>query len=1491
MVYRRRRLGVRPRASFGDIFTSYIAPTVTAAGNILDSELKVKGFAGKSDDGGGSKAAYGKYVRPYGQRNKAWIGAAVGAATSIASGIFGAIAQRRAEKKRKEQEFRKNQLKTMQDNASAFNKQMDYISQNQNNGPELEYRYGGAPNGKRLGANNFVITDGGDARRIGHNTYLLRGGSHEDVNETGQTGIGINVGGNEIEAEGGEVAQKKGNSLRIFSAQPILDGGVSPAEAVESGANKDKVFNAQQAYKKRNHLKDDGSKAKYGSRAKSNDKYYDWMGAVSSNNRRHEYMYNSGEGYFDGKRDVFPRGKQRMRCGGRAKRELGGGYSYIPKKNIHIDDNGNAINTSDNKSYTLSATNGNDVVVTAKRNNWKEAGKNDTSPYFDPAGPLTFLNAVAAPILNLTPSNIFGSVREAKDYNSFMDNFMNHKSGGFFNKEYAANHPYLSFAGNLLGDIGAFGLAGAAAHGAKAVSSAIASERPYLSSIMRSRLYSNNPLVNTYATYARRYNLPDKARLPYLIRRINSNELPNIKDGNIDLQGSRFEHTNFTTDRPVVSHKQGKWDAAQQTYLLNPREVVPSHKWGSIEPSDMFNIDTNKSFNVNTKDATLITGDKVVENAAKKHGIRTVSNSRLREVENKTAKEEQAAVNGKFAKDPRTTLYDREYWDATNDAIKHFGSPKLKDYKLLEQTTGLKSGTVPLKQGKALSELGSKYYGMKLDEASKYSDATFPNGRSIEIPKDLYPLTHPYNNVFYDPASWAEFNYKTSHPKFRRLGGTSRRKSRLGLGGRQQAKDGTWAKPSYDTSRYNGSKSIRKTIAKYEGTDFPKQNAQFNGDAVGAKEKELRRFMGKAYGNLSDNQRDALLSYYYNVKPSTFTNRYGTLRDRLINARNAAEFNDTINLMKTSIDTGMNNKKLPGLRKRRLYEQGLFGGNGVTTTTTSVAAPRRTSTKAKSNNVTIPQSQTTNIAPAANVPAVNAPAQTVAPTESYQGYGGFVPNDERRFTLPTGRLYDYIINKGNNRQPQRFGGSNRKHYATGGNSSRPVRKSATVSPVWKGVPTKLPDEWDIATMFDNTDNMKPSNTPGKYPYAQGVTPNIGANGSRQNDDFNAWTEQRVNVPNDNSYWRTMENKTGHTADEMKANNEILRSDGKFGYNYLTPTRVDNEPNQWQKAYDEIQKGADEWQAQTRINSPMTRAIAPSGSGDINSNAINFSESDMRPTTGDWIGLGIDTLSALGTGLINNIYLNGNNYDYVTPSWSAAPDAILDTKFRNAAQRAAVERNRLNNVKRIMRNTGSSTVAQQRAQQVNTDATYENNKLWDDKMNRELEVRNRQAELNANIHTRNAESKNQWFDTVAAIKNKAIADSNANDMAKAQSINATLTGLSQAYNNFYTSARQRYEDDIAMRMYMAGSQYATPSRMLSFGVPMSDGQLVGIMNDIKSMKSPGAKPDKKDYQNATEYSKALAKWEEEDRIYKHKNEYYNLAKNRLSKKGRKRLGID
>lgn len=80
----------------------------------------------------------------------------------------------------------------------------------------------------------------------------------------------------------------------------------------------------------------------------------------------------------------------------------------------------------------------------------------NTRQYYDPNTTLEFINAATAPISNFSPSNIVGSLREAKDYNTFMSSFMNQDNTGFFTREYAQEHPYISTLGNLGGDLSLF---------------------------------------------------------------------------------------------------------------------------------------------------------------------------------------------------------------------------------------------------------------------------------------------------------------------------------------------------------------------------------------------------------------------------------------------------------------------------------------------------------------------------------------------------------------------------------------------------------------------------------------------------------------------------------------------------------------------------------------------------------------------------------------------------------------------------------------------------------------------------------------------------------------------------------------------------------------------------------------------------------------------------------------------------------------------------
>ena len=449
----------------------------------------------------------------------------------------------------------------------------------------------------------------------------------------------------------------------------------------------------------------------------------------------------------------------------------GGNLSYIDADNrrsnilLHTED-GNLYDSAGN-NYTQSYLDEENVPVI------KGTMPRNTRQYYDPNTTLEFINAVTAPISNFSPSNIVGSIREARDYNTFMNSFMNQDNTGFFTREYAKEHPYISTLGNLGGDI----LAGVAFDKGidlyRLGKQAFKEELPYLSTIAKSRLYSDNPIINTYATYARRFNLPDKARLPYLIRRWKPEEIQPIINNELQINGSRLGHTNFTWDRAVISHNNGKWDKGAQTLLINPRELIARNKnnWGSIEPMDMFTItDNGNGFRVPTKDVTIISGNLNTLADAASNNIRTATSKLLQQDEKRIAKDVGESL-GRFNinRDPRRG-FDSNMYNHANEIIKHFGFPKIKDVKLLEKLTGLKSYTVPFdKQKKAFIEKLKNFKNLSLNEAEELleNNSNFPNGTPINITSaksiDKRNLTKfDFNNLFYDPATMAEYLFFNS---------------------------------------------------------------------------------------------------------------------------------------------------------------------------------------------------------------------------------------------------------------------------------------------------------------------------------------------------------------------------------------------------------------------------------------------------------------------------------------------------------------------------------------------------------------------------------------------------------------------------------------------------------------------------------------------------------------------------------------------------------
>lgn len=1507
-----------------------------------------------------------------GERPKAFWGALVGGAMNLIGSAISSKSQARAIRRQIEaqKEAARTQLELANNSnlASTLNSYATATrSYNDEDDYNLKYRLGG---NKRLGSNRIYITDGGNATKIGNDTYLLRGGSHEQTNETGQTGIGINVGGNEIEAEGGEVAQKKNGALRIFSAQPILSNGMSPAQAILRGYNKDKVFSQQQAFKKRNHLSDDGGKAKHG--------------------------------------------------------------TEVPYKRIHINEDGTFTDTLTGKNYNTSATNGEDVVITGKANHWKEAGKKDTSSYFDPMGAVNFATAVGAPILNANPSNIVGSIRDSKNAGDFLKHYMMQDTGGFVNTKWSKEHPYLSLGINTIGDIGlgyglgktgvslyrlrpsnlrkhifenispigydkpiprikeAFksALSGAEADidnpswfndksaqdlntynvgitknmfGPHALEARFDAWRKYLGLPQKFNTWTESPIVK--GAYTDTKGISNLKVLP----KDQSVDFINSAGGNVANDIEKFTTRGYNGQKYGVSHIRDTWDLQPWSRLrgniIEDKVIRPLYNNTIGKVNRKLSSSLHKFINKYGYDNEAIqkylneNGEEGLDNlsdvieyfvdtksikgklAHKLSGLDDIvnnkgyyvinKNSKLSKLTNKLSdkiKNFEASSLLPGAK-PFKIAYDIPWTNEVfpnNEMVKGFnmidnlpieayryklknplldykyrfgGHCKLRNGGLTSKDRGSSKHPYPSVSSKDFagggrsypiptkadavdalrlaglhgrSDVKAKVYsrypelrkkargGAKIEPYYDWARNTSSNlGVSFIDPtydyRTYYNSVTPYERALirFAPQGthFTDIGKTPKHPTFsneskysndKTPGGTwnenvfvpniwqfgnngnNRRnkymnnsgegyfngridvfptsRKKHSLGGRTQLRiGGSWKAPVYNTNKYRVSNRMRRQIATWEGSDFAGQNRRFKGDAIGAKERELRRIMGRTYNYLNDNQRDSLNSIYYNSRVDTFKNAFGKWFRNLNSAVDRGDeraFNNSLAGIRQSMTVGANRKGMSGLAKRRAWERNWFG-NPIPIVSNETKAILKQQAEAKM------------VQPTDNTRVVIQPEYIEVPATVGHGV---VPVDNPDPNLLQGNIKDNLINMGNKfRLGQRCGGSTRMRKALGG-ESRPV----------KGMRRKL--AWGDVT----------------YPY-------------RRNNNFDYWDiidqEQKVNDKGGISPWTTS-NKY-----DVKVPYAISKSTPTIPYTSQVSTPT------------------------SRVSENKT---IPTYTGN---------KSGMIIRDADWYGLGADLVSSIGGSILGLGAYKNLDFDYNLPNFVEESPVALNTTYHNEAQKSNVERNRLNSRNSILRNTMSGSTAVGRMQGVDTNSLYQLNQLADEKTNKETELMNQNLLNEQQVRARNAAARNQYYNTVASIKNAAIQAKNEAELAKGQILSGSLQGIGNSFQNFISQGRQNYDDTQAMLMGVAASDYATPSRLLELGVDVGDdAALAGIYRSAMNIPNPGARPKREDYSDNTEYSYALTRWENQNKAYQRRNSYADLIKGRMSKKNLIKYGI-
>jgi hypothetical protein len=1376
-----------------------------------------------------------KCNRLRGERPKAFWGALVGGAMNLIGSAISSKSQARAIRRQIEaqKEAARTQLE-LANNSNLASTLNSYATATRSYSDEddynLKYRLGG---NKRLGSNRIYITDGGNATKIGNDTFLLRGSSHEQTNETGQTGIGINVGGNEIEAEGGEVAQKKNGALRIFSAQPILDNGMSPAQAVMSGANKDRVFNAQQQFKRRNHLSDGGGKAKHG--------------------------------------------------------------TEVPYKRIHINEDGTFTDTLTGKNYNTSATNGKDVVITGKANHWKEAGKKDTSSYFDPMGAVNFITAAGAPILNANPSNIVGSIRDSKNASDFLKHYMMQDTGGFVNTKWAKEHPYLSLGINTVGDIGlgyglgktgvglyrlrpsnlrkhifenispigydkpisrikeAFksALSGAEADidnpswfndksaqdlntynvgitknmfGPHALEARFDAWRKYLGLPQKFNTWSKSPIVK--GAYTDTKGISNLKVLP----KDQSVDFINSAGGNVANDIEEFTTRGYNGQKYGVSHIRDTWDLQPWSRLrgniIEDKVIRPLYNTTIGKANRKLSSSLHKFINKYGYD------NEAIQKYLNENGEETLDN--LSDVIEYFA--DTKSIKGKLAHKLSgldDVLNDKAYYITNEDSklskltsklsnkIKKFEAssllPGAKPFKIaydIPWTNEVFPNNEMVKGFNMIDNLPTEAYRYKLK--NPLLDYKYRLGGRCKLrnggltSKDKGSSKHPYPSVSSKDFAGGGRSYPIPTKadavdalRLANLHGRSdvktkvynkypelRPKSRIG---------GSWKAPVYNTNNYRVSNRMRRQIATWEGSDFAGQNRKFKGDAIGAKERELRRIMGRTYNYLNDNQRDSLNSIYYNSRVDTFKNAFGKWFRNLNSAVDRGDeraFNNSLAGIRQSMTVGENRKGMSGLAKRRAWERNWFG-NPIPMDSNETKA------------ILKQQAEARMVQPTDNTRVVIQPEYIEVPAPVGHGV---VPVDNPDPNLLQGNIKDNLINMGNKfRLGQRCGGSTRMRKALGG-ESHPV----------KGMRRKL--AWGDVT----------------YPY-------------RRNNNFDYWDiidqEQKANDKGGISSWTTS-NKY-----DVKVPYAITKS---------TPTI------------------------------PYTSQVSTPTSGVSENKTIPTyigNKSGMIIRDADWYGLGADLVSSIGGSILGLGAYKNLDFDYKLPNFVEESPVALNTTYHNEAQKSNVERNRLNSRNSILRNTMSGNTAVGRMQGVDTNALYQLNQLADEKTNKETELMNQNLLNEQQVRARNAAARNQYYNTVASIKNAAIQAKNEAELVKGQILSGSLQGIGNSFQNFISQGRQNYDDTQAMLMGVAASDYATPSRLLELGVDVGDdAALAGIYRSSMNIPNPGARPKREDYSDNTEYSYALTRWENQNKAYQRRNSYADLIKGRMSKKNLIKYGI-
>lgn len=1324
------------------------------------------------------------------ERPQAFWGSLIPSAISFIGGLITSSQQAKAQRRALEEQQRlaqqqlnisnQNQLATSLNNYASA--QQSYNDKDYN----LKYRIGGV---KRLGGRNIMITDGGNAKRIGNNTYLLRGGSHEDINETGQTGIGINVGGNEIEAEGGEVAQRKGNSLRIYSAQPIL-GGMSPAQAIMRGYNKDKVFNAQQRFKKNNDINDDGTKQyRLGSEVPYN--HYDPTGLFGGDPHPLGKMIDvTGITSWGDVKNLIDKKK---RGEVPSLKEYLGALSAIPA----IGRIAKGLNLIGNIADATS------FMKDVRRSEAKEkAYQNEIVKYEDIHGKIKTGRRGSMPY----------SAHELRK-----------RYGGLTSKDRGSSkHPYPSvsskdFAGGnrsypiptKADAIDALRLAGL--HGRSDVRSKVYNKYPELR-----KKAKNGAKVEPYYDWAKNtsVNLGISFIDPTYDYRAYYNSVTPYERNLIRFapQGTHFTDIGKTPKHPTFSNESKYSNKKTPGGTWNGNVFVPAiwqfgnngnkirNKYMNNSGEGYFNGRIN-IFPTSRQKHSLGGRPKAEDGTSMSLASSYNNNKDLLHIITQGHPTIRKIVNEIFGDeaDRRRTMQDLNIFGLTSDnassiagASPIFRQPIISAARQAQFIQDANKARQAANANKARQ--AANYAQQQVDYIKELSDRMSATMRNVGEQLGIRVNPNPNNSIRRLYSS--NFKPTTANNRITTPRETPMNPSNSSM----ETPINSTTTSATNTSTYSGKTTKFNTkYRSYRNAGFSPRTSK---NLVKANRLGLYGSIGGlgtigagtligANINKNDKSNKAQLdakgqpiSPYIArpqepVKPQAKPQAKkvtSARRDTVVTKPATRQVPDSIARKDTTrTDT---TKQVNKVVKRQVRTTPQYTGNttkgnyqlhdGETKTINGVKYTRRGNTIINhKTNVGYIYDKNGNYTGQADYSKVG---------NFNQAFDAARAAGRNQFIYRAGKYNNYSTIKETNAKKERLNrivGARRIAKKMGGLTNPPVGSRK------KYLPGGTANPWD------------------EYRFTNYPTPNT-------------WNE-RYGISNVPDY--------GGTAPWQVSN--------KYAVNAPYPITEYDLPITTITAKKDI------------FNNEMSRRMR-AGVQNLKDSSDNTTvpylgrQSSFSPKAQDYIGLGIDTLAALGSGMFTRSAYNKMNFDYALPSYVDETPVAFDTTYHNEAQRANIERNRLNSRSLITGNTSSAQTALDRMQKTDTDAMMETNKLLDEKSNKEVELRNQNAANEQQVRARNAAARNQYYQSVAQIKNAALEAKNNMELARAQSIGADLSGLSQAWSNFAGSVENRY--DTRQNEIAAISSANSPSvvkNAISLGYNLSPEVLANLYKSSKN----------------------------------------------------------